>query len=195
MSPRFSESARRRLANEFIVYRMFDDNGSLLYIGMTSHSGRRFNDHSGKSWFSLVAVITLERHPGAARAAGAERLAILAEKPVFNVRGLEPSRPKSPQRQFKRTFPLDSVAVSDVLNIFNGERHLHWQTIAERLTVAYPARWSGVTAPLISAKMRTLGVPSVSVREPGSCVRYGCRRIDVSAVRAALAEDVAVATH
>lgn len=182
MSTAFSDATRRRLTNEFIVYRMFDSSGILLYIGRTSNSGRRFNEHSSKGWFSLVATITLERYSSATRAEDAERLAILAEKPAFNVYGTDP-RPRVPQPRFRRGgLPFDSVAIPDVLRIFGSDRQLHWQTIAERLTVTYPDRWSGATAAMISAKFRALGVPSVSIREPGSCVRNGCRRAAIEDV-------------
>lgn len=82
------------------VYRMFGHSGDLLYIGITGRS-RRFGEHSDKSWFPLVATITLEWHPAQEAAYWAERRAIFAEKPLYNVAGKEkpPHRKKTVRRK------------------------------------------------------------------------------------------------
>jgi hypothetical protein len=82
------------------VYRMFDHAGVLPYIGVTGRS-RRFGEHSDKSWFLLVATITLEWHPTQEAAYWAERRVIFTEKPLYNVAGKEtpPHRRKATVRR------------------------------------------------------------------------------------------------
>lgn len=79
------------------IYRMFDGNGQLLYIGRTADAGRRFGEHASKRWFPLVDTIKLQWFPTESDAAHAERLAIRTERPRYNVqenRTLRPIRVK-----------------------------------------------------------------------------------------------------
>jgi predicted GIY-YIG superfamily endonuclease len=76
----------RRVVEMHAVYRMYADDGELLYVGMTSNPGQRFGDHASRRWFPLVASITLEWHPNSRAARTSERQAIKTEGPRFNVR-------------------------------------------------------------------------------------------------------------
>lgn len=68
------------------VYRLFDTAGTLLYVGIAGNPGRRFEQHAGdKPWWGSVANLTLEHHLTREAATIAERDAIIAEKPLYNV--------------------------------------------------------------------------------------------------------------
>jgi predicted GIY-YIG superfamily endonuclease len=86
----------RRMADMHAVYRMFDGEGRLLYIGRTGDAGRRFGDHTAKRWFPLVETIKLEWLPTEAAAVLAERRAIRAERPRYNI--AETPKSRSPVR-------------------------------------------------------------------------------------------------
>lgn len=73
--------------SEHALYRFFDDQGSLLYVGLTVNLPTRLRDHHrGKAWWQSVARMTVQRYPTRAEVVFAERLAIIAEKPLHNVR-------------------------------------------------------------------------------------------------------------
>ena len=65
--------------------------------------------------------------------------------------------------------------LSDALAVFNGEPGLHWAVLAERLAAQFPDRWADATADAMSAQLRDLGVPSVTVKVAGQVAR-GCRK-------------------
>lgn len=67
------------------VYRHFDADGRLLYVGCSSDPHGRFVNHKCKSaWAFQVATISIEWFENRATALAAERAAILTEKPPFN---------------------------------------------------------------------------------------------------------------
>lgn len=69
-----------------ILYRMFDGQGHLIYIGMTSDLSRRCAEHNTKPWWPLVEWITVQQDfPDRAALAVAEAAAIAAEHPFFNI--------------------------------------------------------------------------------------------------------------
>ena len=139
MSTAIDPRVVRQLASAHAVYRMFDGDKNLLYVGKTGHGARRLNEHSEKIWFPLVATITLEWHASAADAGVAERAAIRAERPQYNVRHLDTPKRKKPWKPGPKVhLPAPEVAVADVLSVFNGDDQLHWQTIIDRLTERYP---------------------------------------------------------
>jgi S-DNA-T family DNA segregation ATPase FtsK/SpoIIIE len=71
--------------------------------------------------------------------------------------------------------------LGDVLAAFGQERALHWDVLAERLAGRWPDRWADVTGDAVSAQMRALRVPSVTVSMGGQKAR-GCRKEAVEAV-------------
>lgn len=69
------------------LYRFFDVNGRLLYIGITEQVGRRWDAHMRlKSWWPEVHRQTVEWHDSRAAAAAAEVAAITEERPRHNAR-------------------------------------------------------------------------------------------------------------
>jgi predicted GIY-YIG superfamily endonuclease len=71
------------------VYRLFDQAGRLLYVGITSRDpGRRLYEHERQQpWWPRVHRAALERFPARPEALRAEQLAIKTEGPEFNERG------------------------------------------------------------------------------------------------------------
>ena len=67
------------------IYRHFDADGLLLYVGISVNPFARTAQHSKASeWFSRVAEIKLDWHVTRDDAEKAETAAIIGEKPVFN---------------------------------------------------------------------------------------------------------------
>jgi predicted GIY-YIG superfamily endonuclease len=71
------------------VYRCFDDQGRLLYIGCTYDVDQRLEEHRyikrSSFWINSVELTTAEIHPDRASALAAEAAAIRSEQPPFNV--------------------------------------------------------------------------------------------------------------
>jgi predicted GIY-YIG superfamily endonuclease len=71
---------------EHLVYRCWDADGALLYIGCTnSLSQRKCHHRKRMPWWAQVTAITAERHPNRDTGLAAERAAIRAENPIHNV--------------------------------------------------------------------------------------------------------------
>jgi hypothetical protein len=66
------------------LYKYYDGNGMLLYVGVAREAVARLNQHSRKSWFDLVAAITIDDFPTRKEAEAAETEVILTERPRFN---------------------------------------------------------------------------------------------------------------
>ena len=67
------------------VYRMWDKNGVLLYIGKSNNPLNRWKQHRKKPWFKQVTRFEYEPHPDEAAAYAAEREAIKTEHPLYNI--------------------------------------------------------------------------------------------------------------
>lgn len=68
------------------LYRFYDPDEKLLYVGITRNPPSRFRDHeSQKIWWRQIARIDVEWHPNRQDALDAEREAIRTEKPLHNI--------------------------------------------------------------------------------------------------------------
>lgn len=68
------------------LYRFYNAEGRLLYVGITSVGPSRWKQHAiEKGWWTEVASITIEHFDTRAEATLAERSAIQAEHPMHNV--------------------------------------------------------------------------------------------------------------
>lgn len=80
-----------------VVYRLFDADDRLIYIGATSNLAQRLDAHRTQVWWwALVARVTVEPHDDMPSAFDAEWAAIAGESPAFNLakrRGRPSSRP------------------------------------------------------------------------------------------------------
>lgn len=70
--------------NVHSLYRYFDRDGRLLYVGETSSPGARFAGHQSKPWISLAVRCDIEHFVSAEEAKEAERWAIREESPIHN---------------------------------------------------------------------------------------------------------------
>lgn len=67
------------------VYRFYDGDGGLLYVGITRDMSQRFAAHRRDApWWSDVATVTVEVTAGMVEAEYAEAVAILSERPAHN---------------------------------------------------------------------------------------------------------------
>lgn len=69
-----------------LVYRIYDTDDRLIYIGHSCSLQQRFVDHSQSAWWwSLAARIAIQLHPDRNSVRAAEAVAIQEEQPMFNV--------------------------------------------------------------------------------------------------------------
>lgn len=75
------------MSSRHVLYRMYDRGGALLYIGITCDPHSRFRTHSvEKDWWRDVDTIRVENFSDRESLAQAERQAILAELPRYNIK-------------------------------------------------------------------------------------------------------------
>jgi S-DNA-T family DNA segregation ATPase FtsK/SpoIIIE len=80
-----AEAAQIAGKGETALYRHFDAEGRLLYVGITNNYRRRSGEHEdSKPWWRLVASTTVERFPTRKEAEAAEKAAIKTEWPEKN---------------------------------------------------------------------------------------------------------------
>lgn len=105
--PKKIKKPKSSVGREHILYRMFDSESRLLYIGITMNIRHRVAAHrSTKEWWTNVAVIKVERLPTRAAALEAERNAIALEKPAHNVSlngllNMPTTKPEKPKKRKK----------------------------------------------------------------------------------------------
>lgn len=68
------------------VYRVYDAEGRLLYVGCTGTGIARLHQQAAAEWWAMGACVTLEHFDTIEAARLVERDAIMREEPVFNVR-------------------------------------------------------------------------------------------------------------
>ena len=69
----------------FVLYRHFDGNDKLLYIGASENIKDRTSHHRNRSeWFDDVLKITLEHYKSRTELLDAEAFAVIAERPTNN---------------------------------------------------------------------------------------------------------------
>ena len=88
--------------NECALYRFYDRDGRLLYVGITDNPRRRDEQHGAtKAWWREVATKRIEWLPSREAALAAERLAIETENPLWNTQRPSVAKParRKPQLQ------------------------------------------------------------------------------------------------
>lgn len=68
------------------LYRHFDADGNLLYIGASLRSLSRLAEHNSAPWFDAIASVTVEKFKTRKDALQAERQAIVQENPRHNIK-------------------------------------------------------------------------------------------------------------
>lgn len=70
------------------LYRMFDSDGVLLYVGVTGRWSRRSSEHAEtQPWWPLVTSVTIEHFASREEVIDAEARAIKLEQPAYNTAG------------------------------------------------------------------------------------------------------------
>lgn len=73
------------MSSDHVLYRFFDQEDQLLYIGISNDPKRRFSEHrQGKLWWRKASRIQLEHFGGRDELAAAEIRAIQNESPRYN---------------------------------------------------------------------------------------------------------------
>jgi len=68
-----------------VLYRFFNVDGDLLYVGITNNPAGRFRDHHKKQWWESVTHIQLAHYANRQELKAAETEAIRTEDPIFNI--------------------------------------------------------------------------------------------------------------
>lgn len=85
--PQNSCKSARVLDSPTSLYRHFDADGNLLYVGISLSAIERLRAHREQShWFEKIAFITVNRYQTRHKAEIAEDMAISLEKPLHNIR-------------------------------------------------------------------------------------------------------------
>lgn len=71
----------------FVLYRLLDVHGRVLYVGVTRNFSERMRAHR-RNWGSLIADVITEQYPTAEMMLEAEALAIHDEQPPLNAAGI-----------------------------------------------------------------------------------------------------------
>lgn len=72
--------------NHVALYRLYDAEDTLLYVGVSVEPFRRMTQHAAEqAWWGTVARTTIETFPDREAALTAEREAICTEQPHYNV--------------------------------------------------------------------------------------------------------------
>ena len=100
---------------ETVLYRAFNAEGDVIYIGISSRITQRTRAHDlGSHWFDDVVRIELEHHPTREEALAAEATAIGTEKPRHNVCHQRPSK-VAPEVKLTSAKMLAKSMVEEVL--------------------------------------------------------------------------------
>lgn len=68
------------------LYRHFNKDGALLYVGISLSALQRLSQHgNGSEWFDHIAHVTIENFPNRIAAERAEKKAIQTERPTHNI--------------------------------------------------------------------------------------------------------------
>lgn len=117
-----------------VLYRFFNTDGELLYIGIAGNPGRRFEQHdSEKEWAHTIAYSRLEHYASREEAAAAERIAIHNENPRHNIVGnrtrSQPMSEESVTRHDRMSQVLDAPLQPGSLvgSLFYSDAARGWQ--------------------------------------------------------------------
>lgn len=101
----------RPFAKPTALYRYFDADDTLLYIGIAQDLAHRENGHIKSSvWMQLTARSTIERFPDRPEALAAEREAIETEHPIFNIQYND-----SPEARDRRNAYIGQSPIAEII--------------------------------------------------------------------------------
>lgn len=107
------------------LYRFYDAGGDLLYVGITNNPSRRWGRHAeDKPWWIEVDRIEIERHPDRPSVLIAERDAIKAELPRYNVVHA-PAPASAPAEAGPQPQACECGAAAQYVYVLHREIHEH----------------------------------------------------------------------
>ena len=82
---------KRRISGPQQLYRYFNADGDLLYVGISANAFARMTQHqAGAQWWTEIATVTVEWFDSRREVLDAERDAIKSESPIWNKQHAEP---------------------------------------------------------------------------------------------------------
>lgn len=108
------------------VYRLYNEVGVLLYVGVTRDLRTRFAQHEAdKSWWPEVARKTMTWHGKRSDALGEEDRAISGEHPIHNIAGAVPSTPRASTDELPELWVGDGDVIAQVERLATSKCRNH----------------------------------------------------------------------
>ena len=138
---------------EVALYRFFDREDRLLYVGITEEPIKRWNAHASRKWWPSAARYRVEWYATRPKAERAEREAIVAERPQHNVvfnrdRKIE-ELPRSPVLteiivdEFRgETFTVDGVARRTGFSSTSASKTIRFLVATGQAVAVGAPKWS-----------------------------------------------------
>tara|TARA_R110000868_G_scaffold94316_2_gene260280 strand:+ start:2477 stop:2971 length:495 start_codon:yes stop_codon:yes gene_type:complete len=126
--------------NRCALYRHFDADGALLYVGITNNPQRRLAQHvAGSDWMELIATTETQWFGDRGEALTAEAKAIQSERPKFNKTYTPAADRKHADlgdriRQLRLSWGMSQCAYSLRFN-FNQTQLSNWEIGIRRPTI------------------------------------------------------------
>ena len=116
------------MSSDFVLYRFFNDQDRLLYVGLTNNIRSRVGDHRrDKPWWKYAVTIRLERYDSLAELARAELAAIETEHPRYNIRhALEHETINVPIRAEQAAPDANTFGTTPPRQIADHDDRLRW---------------------------------------------------------------------
>ena len=165
------------------VYRLYDADDALLYVGISKSFGSRWEQHAYRQpWWPEVHRQTVEWHPDRECALAAEEAAICSEGPRYNVMH-NPCRPRRTAAGKLEALSASATAsVTGDLALLHSLACAHWQAQAQAKALTDPARDALIDAIWEAADQ---GMPQVEIVEDTGLTRERIRQVCLPAYRAA----------
>ncbi|MET8113789.1 GIY-YIG nuclease family protein [Streptomyces prasinus] len=127
-------------AERTALYRFFDTEGALLYVGITKSFGQRWLNHSRKKpWWPQVQSHTAEWFKSRPEAEAAEKQAVVAERPLRNV----VHKPRPQRAPVPRSTPAPQAQADENADYWTvADIAAHWR-VATQTVRAYRSRKRG----------------------------------------------------
>lgn len=143
------------MSEQAAVYRLYDTEDQLLYVGLTANPSKRWTEHAtSKSWWGQVARKDIEWFDSRADAARAELTAIEEEEPLHNVQhtlGNVPADAATVFANFKREYEARRNLEPAVMESADRE-------LKAGATVGQLAKLTGLTPEVFRRRARALGI-------------------------------------
>jgi GIY-YIG catalytic domain-containing protein len=134
------------MAEECALYRHFDADGTLLYVGISLSALNRLGQHKQNAeWFDKIARVAIEKFPTRAAALEAEHNAIKEEKPLYNV-AFAPKEWAITQDQLAALLDVTPRAINEMRK----------RGVLPAPSTAYPVAWTD--RKVLAAALREVGV-------------------------------------